>query len=255
MQKLPVILCIKHALSAVFNFREMGLRVALPWVLTLAAMSALDLLFFGGADFSANSPAGAASLRPADFIIPVVSMVSVASIAVNWHRYILHDEATPANRIFRLDAVVWKYLGRTLLIMLAGIAPVLGLGVLVMQAIPQMISLLAIPLFIAAVYIMRMSVALPAIALDRSDFGIRQALQLTQGNDLQMAGLLLLNALIILGLVVSLGILLSIAAGFGEAAVKTSAVLLSIPANVFFSLFSISLISSLYGFFAEKRKF
>ena len=36
---------------------------------------------------------------------------------------------------------------------------------------------------------------------------------------------------------------------------KILAVVLSVPVNLFLSLFSVSLLSSLYGFFVEQRKF
>jgi hypothetical protein len=38
-------------------------------------------------------------------------------------------------------------------------------------------------------------------------------------------------------------------------AAKVLALVLSVPVNLFLSLFSVSLLSSLYGFFVEKRKF
>ena len=102
---------------------------------------------------------------------------------------------------------------------------------------------------------MRASIALPATALGRSDFGINAALQATRGNNLQFSGLLVLDCLIFLGTFFVLSASLSVAENFGLAAVKVCAVLLSIPANLFLSLFSVSLLSSLYGFFVEQRKF
>ncbi len=255
MQKIPVIPAIKHALNAVFHFRETGIRIGLPWIILLAALSTVELLFFGSADFSNDASAQDLNVRPTDFILAAVGLIALSSIAVNWHRYILLDEHTPPEKIFRLDAPVWKYAAHSILIMLIALVPVIIISFLVALATPNAIALLAFPLFMAGIYIMRMSVALPATALERNDFGIRAALQATAGNNLQFAGLLALNALIMLGTFLALAVALTIAGNISITVVKVCAVLLSIPANLFFSLFSISLLSSLYGYFAEGRKF
>ena len=255
MQKLPVFLTLKHALNAVVHFRSAGIRIGLPWILTLAAFSTLDLILFGTADLANANNANAMSFRPADMIIAALSMVAFSSIAVNWHRYILLDEITASERIFRLDRPVWNYVGRTLLIMLTAIVPLVILSTFVFAVVPSLGAILAFPFFAAGIYIMRASIALPAAALERRDFGIGAALQATRGNSLQFAGLLLLDCLIFLGTFVALGVSLSIMGNFGLTAVKIGAVLLSVPANLFLSLFSVSLLSSLYGFFVEQRKF
>ena len=255
MQKLPVLLAIKHALKAVIHFRGAGIRIGLPWTLALAAFSTLDLILFGAADFTNSNNANVMSFRPTDMIIAALSMVAFSSIAVNWHRYILLDEVTASEKILRLDRPVWKYVGRTLLIMLIAIVPLVILSTVLLAAFPALSAILAFPFFAAGIYIMRASIALPATALGRSDFGIKAALQATRDNNLQFSGLLVLDCLIFLGTFFVLSVSLSVAENFGLTAVKVCAVLLSIPANLFLSLFSVSLLSSLYGFFVEQRKF
>jgi hypothetical protein len=255
MQKLPVLLAIKHALKAVIHFRGAGIRIGLPWILALAVFSTLDLILFGAADFANPDNANVMSFKPTDMIIAALSMVAFSSIAVNWHRYILLDEVTTSERIFRLDRTVWKYVGRTLLILLIAIIPLSILSAVVLSVVPALSAMLAFPFFVAGIYIMRASIALPATALERSGFGISAALQATRGNNLQFAGLLLLDCLIFFVTVVVLSVSLSIAENLGLTAVKICAVLVSIPANLFLSLFSVSLLSSLYGFFVEQRKF
>ena len=139
--------------------------------------------------------------------------------------------------------------------MLVTIVPVLIFSLIFVDTLPNLSFLLAFPFFVAGIYIMRMSVALPAIALDRKDFGIQAALQVTQGNNLQFAGLLALNGLILFATFLALGIVLSIVGSASLTAAKILALVLSVPVNLFLSLFSVSLLSSLYGFFVEKRKF
>ena len=254
MHKLPAFQTIKHALKAVFQFRNAGVRIGLPWVLVLAGMSVIDRSFSVAPD-PANGPANMILPSPMELVIAFLSLVIFSSIAVNWHRYILLDEIPTPEKIFRLDRPVWNYVGRTLLIMLATLIPVLALSLAFVAALPNLGPLLAVPFFVAGVYIMRMSVALPAIALDRKDFGIMAALQVTQGNNLQFAGLLALNGLILFATFLVIGIVLSVVGNANMTAAKVLALVLSVPVNLFLSLFSVSLLSSLYGFFVEKRKF
>jgi hypothetical protein len=254
MQKLPAFLTIKHALKAVVQFRNAGTRIGLPWILVLAVMTALDRTFAAAPD-PADGAANMMILRPTEFIIAAFSLVIFSSVAVNWHRYILLDEVTSPEKIFRLDRPVWSYAGRTLLIMLLTLVPVLVFSSLFLTALPALAVVLAVPFFIAGIFIMRMSVALPAIALERKDFGIGAALQVTKGNSLQFAALLALNALILLATFLALAIVLSIVGSVSLTAAKIFAFVLSVPVNLFLSLFSVSLLSSLYGFFVEQRKF
>jgi hypothetical protein len=253
MQKLAPFATIKHALSAVIQFRNAGIRIGLPWSLVLALISFLDHIFFTVPETAGNT--NLMVFRPTDFAIAGLSLVIFSSIAVNWHRYILLDEITAPEKIFRLDRPVWNYALRTLLIMIIALVPVLGLSLIFISTLPQFAVLLTIPFFLAGIYVMRMSVALPAMALERGDFGIRDALRITQGNNLQFAGLLALNSLILLATFFVLGILLTIVGSVSLPAAKSLAFVLSVPVNLFLSLFSVSLLSSLYGFFVEQRKF
>ena len=254
MHKLPALQTIKHALKAVIQFRNAGTRIALAWVLILTGARIFDHYFSGTAN-STGDPAGTITFRPTEVIIAAFSVVIFSSIAVNWHRYILLDEVTPSEKIFRLDRLVWNYAGRTLLIMLVALVPVIILSTAILAALPSLRIALLVPLVIAGIYIMRMSVALPAIALERKDFGITAALQVTQGNNLQFAALLGLNALIFLATLLLTLIVLTIVGSFSEMAARIFAIVLSVPISLFLSLFSVSLLSSLYGFFVEQRKF
>jgi hypothetical protein len=254
MHKLPSLQTIRHALKAVIQFRKAGTRIGLPWILMLAVVSFLDRTF-SVAPESADSTTGMMLPRPTEIIIAAFSLVIFSSIAVNWHRYILLDEVTASEKIFRLDRPVWRYAGRTLLIMLITLVPVIIFSTVFISAVPRLSLLLAIPFFVAGIFIMRMSVSLPAIALERKDFGIGPALQVTQGNNLQFAALLALNALVLLATFLVLAIILASVGSLNMTVAKFLAVVLSVPVNLFLSLFSVSLLSSLYGYFVEKRKF
>ncbi len=255
MQKLPVLIAVKHALKAIVSFRDNGVRIGLLWMLVLAALKALDFAFLGGAILSDNAPDQAMEIRQADVVFAVLSTIAVSSIAVNWHRFILRDEITPPQKIFRLDALVWRYVGRFLLIMLIVLAPLVGISIAIVNIDPAAKSLLIVPVAIAAVYMMRMWISLPAIAVDRRDFNIMAALNATAGNNLRFAGVLGLNFLIFFLTVFVFGVFVKAAGNIGPVYMKIAAVVLSVPANLFLTLFSLSLLSSMYGFFAEQRKF
>jgi len=254
MHKLPALQAIRHALKAVIQFRNAGTRIGLPWVLVLAVATFLDRTF-SAAPETADSTTGMMLPRPTEFIIAAFSLVIFSSIAVNWHRYILLDEVTASEKIFRIDRPVWRYAGRTLLIMLSTLLPVIIFSAVFISAVPRLSLLLAIPFFVAGIFIMRMSVSLPAIALERKDFGIGPALHLTQGNNLQFAALLALNALVLLATFLVLAVVLASVGSLNMTIARILAVALSVPVNLFLSLFSVSLLSSLYGFFVEQRKF
>ena len=253
MQKIPVIQTIKHALNAVFHFRNAGIAIGLPWIWCLRASAPSNLLFqqYRPAE---GDPGASHYFSPCGFII-------VLSAWWFFHPYRklapLHpvDEVTASGKYFRLDRPVWNYAGRTLLIMMIALIPVLLLGAMLLSAFPSAGLLLAFPFFMAGIYIMRMSVALPAAALERKDFGIGAALQITRGNNLQFAGLLALNALIFFVTFLALAVVLSISGSFGTIIGRIFAFALIVPVNLFLSLFSVSLLSSLYGFFVEQRKF
>ena len=254
MLKLPAFQTVKHALKAVIQFRNAGARIGLPWVLVLTVIS------FIGRSFSTTPvPAGGGVPMlipgPVEFIVAALSVVIFSSIATNWHRYILLDEITQSEKIFRLDRPVWNYAGRTLLIMLLSLAPIFIL-LMLFGAVPGLgLFLVVAALFVAGIYIMRMSVALPAVALERKGFGITAALQATQGNNLQFAALTALNGLILFATFLALSIIVSVVGNVNMTAAKILALVLSVPVNLFLSLFSVSLLSSLYGFFVEQRKF
>jgi hypothetical protein len=255
MQKLPVLIAVKHALMAIVSFRANGMRIGVLWMLVLAALKALDFAFLGGTILSDDAPGQAMEIRQTDIAFAIVSTIAVSSIAVNWHRFILRDEITPPEKIFRLDALVWRYVGRFALITLVVFVPLVAISIAIVSLDPAAKYLLIVPVVIAAVYMMRMWISLPAIAVDRRDFNIVAALNATAGNNLRFAGVLVLNFLIFFLTAFVFGVFVKAAGNVSPVFMKVTAVVLSVPANLFLTLFSLSLLSSMYGFFAEQRKF
>lgn len=92
----------------------------------------------------------------------VVGLLGFCSMAVSWHRFILRDEiGSPA----RIDAPVLRYAGNSLLIMLIVVVPAVILLVL-SQLVPALGVLLIVLSIAGGLIVTRLSVKLPAVALE-----------------------------------------------------------------------------------------
>lgn len=251
MRKLPIVTAITHALRSVITYRMAGLRIGGAWMIVLFVLNAAELLFIGsGADQTPSNAATAAELLSA-----AAGLLAFSSIAVGWHRFILKDELPVAAAALRVDGLVFRYLGNSMLALLGGAVPLAAVAIAV-ALLPQIAVLLLLPAaLVAGVFIMMLSLKLPAVALGRSDFTFGNAVKVAEGNHWQILGVFLLNAAIILipGLLLTGLVLLLRQVGPGIA--TAIGLILSVPLNLFFTLFSVSVLTSLYGFFVEKRDF
>ena len=96
---------------------------------------------------------------------------------------------------------------------------------------------------------------LPAVALGRTDFGFREAWNVSEGNFWPLAAVFALNAAAVL---VSALVLLTIIAAFERIAPLGGAILgiaLMAIFQLFYTVFNASIFTSLYGFFVERRDF
>ena len=249
MRKLPITAAVVHALKSVVTYRRIGLRIGALWMAILFALTGAELLL-AGTDETVSAPSAIAQLLAA-----AVRLLAFSSIAVNWHLFILRDEVPTAATSLRLDAVVLRYLGNSLLALLAGGLPLAVLAAAV-AFLPQAAISLLLPAGLAAgAFIMMLSLKLPAVALGRRDFGFSTALKTVEGNFWQIAGVFLLNALVIFGPALIFAAIVLLLRQLNETAASVFALVLSVPLNLFITLFSVSVLTSLYGFFVEKRDF
>jgi hypothetical protein len=100
-----------------------------------------------------------------------------------------------------------------------------------------------------------LSLKLPAIALGRTDFGLTDAMKASEGNFWQVMGVLLLWALIVFAPLLMLFILAALLSHLPQVITVIIELPLSVAVNLFVILFSVSLVTSLYGFFVERRDF
>ena len=212
-RQLPAGACIRHAMSSVRNNIGYAFRISWPWYAVFVPIVIVLSSLLGYAT-SGNPEANPAFAFLINLAIAVVTMLAFASIAVNWHRYILLDEVPQAREIFRLDDKTWRYFGNLLLISLSLVAAgiVIGLpleligGLLgVLEVFMILVVLVVIP--VIGVLALRLGIKLPAIALDRRDFLMRDAWRVSSGNNLPIFLIFLFEIAIALGAGIVLGLI------------------------------------------------
>jgi hypothetical protein len=127
-------------------------------------------------------------------LIEIIKLFFSVSIAVAWHRFILLNERVTQKVYLRFDRVVWNYFTIGLLLFLitnlaliVGIIPALIAEIIPIKLTNQYIAL-GLWIFVLALtiisysYATRISLLLPAKALDENDISIRTILHRTRGN-------------------------------------------------------------------------
>ncbi len=251
MRTLPPLKAVSHAFNSVITYRMAGIRIGLLWMAILFVIDVAERLLFGtGSAEASSAPATLARLLSA-----AVGFVAFSSVAVNWHRFILRDELPTTAKSLRLDTPVLRYLGNSLLAILAGGVP-LALIATILAFMPRAAIIVLLPAALAAgALILMLSLKLPAVALDRADFSFRDALKSADGNFWQIAAVFLLNGLAIFLPALALTTLVVLLRQTSPALAAATGLILSVPLNLFLTLFSVSVLTSLYGFFVEKRDF
>lgn len=242
----------------------MGVRMTWPWMLVilLVNLGADRYLAATAPDADTTSPAS----YPVLLVAELATMLAISSLAVNWHRYIFFDEIPLgfAARM-RLDPPVWRYFGNMLLVIaILAILAVLAIALVALVAPmpatdaqpPAWAYALTVLLMLgAATFFYRLSVKLPAIAIGRNDYSFRQALADTRGNAGALLGFVLLQALagsvLLLGMM-TLGKAAGAIGGVGQLILLTPVL---VAVNWFAILWNVTVLTSLYGYFAEGRNF
>lgn len=263
MRKLPVYGVLSHALRSVIDHLRFAWHVSWPWLLITIPLSLLLETTLPPIDPEAKDAvalARNAQVGSTYMLMGLASMLVFSSIAVNWHRYILKDELPIGRARLRLDGVVWRYFGNTLLvilIVLAACVPIVillslltgvsGLGIGAASTLTMALTgLIAIPLSY------RLMVKLPAIAVGNDSFKFKMAMEKTAGNSLQLciAGVFILVTALLIGLAIGYA---STLAGGGAGYVVASVVQQIVSWIV--TIYTVTYLTSLYGFFVEGRDF
>ena len=270
MRLLPVGKALSHIINSTLNNLRFAFHSQWPWVLILAVL--LAAMFSSVGDFGsmteeqmraamAKDPTLAAKFLSWLLLALAVGMLGFASVAVNWHRYILTDELPRGLQKLRVDATVWRYLGNlfliSLLTMVAALPVLLVIGILMSALGPVAFPVLlaALAAFILPV-IYRLSVKLPAVALGRRDFTLKDAWRVTEGNWWQIAGLGLLLTLVTWGVgLVLMGLSMGLQRVLPPDVASYTDIIVQIGVNWVLTILGITTLTSLYGFFVEGRDF
>jgi hypothetical protein len=266
MRKLPVFSAFTHALKSTWHNLPFAFHVSWPWLLLLIPVSIWGDTTVPDFDPLTMTPEQQAVMNQfllKTYVSGAVSMVVYASIAISWHLYILKDEIPHGLARLRFDKTVWRYFGNSILVILFAtlallplILLVAGLGTmagLTPQAVINGFVIAAVLVAIPVTY--RMSVKLPAIALGRRDFRFGDAWNATRGNTLQLVGLGMLSVLIAMITGLLFGFVQEHVVSLAGDILKWPFLLVRHLAAWGLAIFAITMLTSLYGFFVEKREF
>jgi hypothetical protein len=273
MRTLPVINAFSHAFRSTINNIAFAFHASWPWMAVL-----LPVLVAGNLYLLARGP-----VNPGEFpvalgafgvLLGLIQGLAFASIAVNWHRYVLLDEMPVGAQRLRLDWPVWRYFGNIILIsLIVGVImlPVGFVAAFVLGAtaagggfagpddfagmLKVGLPLLAIVATLSLAFFYRYGVKLPAIALERRDFGLGDAWRATRGNFLPMLGMGFLYVLIGLAIFLASWLLTLVTEKLGGNAGAAISIGAQLVMQWLSTVFGITLLTSLYGFFVENRDF
>jgi hypothetical protein len=262
MRLLPVTDAFQHALRSTTNNFGFAWYVSWPWMAVLLPILLIGNIYIftasGGDPEQIGAAAGTTSI-----LMALINALAFSSIAVNWHRYVLLDEVPQGPQRLRLDDTVWRYFGNTLLIFLIifGASFVVSFVFVLLAALigtfGNALAILVIAVLgllgISAFY--RLGIKLPAVALYRRDFGLKDAWQASAGNGWRVLGVALLYFLTAFGAGLALWIV-SAAIGFvGGIAALAVLIAIQLVVSWVLTILGVTMLTSLYGFFVERRNF
>lgn len=262
MRKLPVTSVIDHSFRSTWNNIAFAIHISWPWMLAFMPFNIAGNIYA-----FLNAPSSPEDFKPMVEVVNaglgILTMLIFASIAVSWHRYILLDEVPQGLQRLRLDWTVWRYFGNSLLIILIMFVAALPVGFVValaLAALGPLSAVIAIPVVIAAMlaaisYSYRFGVKLPAVALERNDYRFKDALRDTEGNFWSFVGLGLLVFLIFAAVGIAVGAPVFFLASFANVGLMAVLIALQLVVNWIIAIWGVTMLTSLYGYFAENRNF
>ncbi|PYG26569.1 hypothetical protein C8N36_12146 [Pelagimonas varians] len=245
-------LIFKHAMSMVLrNWREAVQIGLVPMFILFGFLVAIvGPEIFGFVQhvdpFGTEEVPSNALLAPIFWVFGAIILCAIW-VFVGWHRFILLG-IYPKGWIPRpyLRAVL-AYLARIFMLLLIGcfllvLLTILSAALLTMPGTGNMVifGFYAIILIVFT----RLSPILPAAAIGKN-LKLVQALAATKGANVDF--------LIVIGLCASVVVALALGVGLVERLVGGISVLLLIPANLFLTLLAVSIVTTIYGHYVEKR--
>jgi hypothetical protein len=183
--KLPLLESVGRAYAAMNSNFGQVLMICWLWLLVMTPMLFMGYWLFANVFMKSPSPAGASTLGGdlAYLVLGFLIFPFFASIAVAWHRFLLNGEL-PARPYLRLDSRVWIYALISLMILLI---PILSVAIseplfdVAGASANQRDVLILIPLLVGLLLSSRLSLILPAKAMD-AKISIGDVWRATRGN-------------------------------------------------------------------------
>jgi hypothetical protein len=248
---MPVSKAMSHIMSGIHAHWRPMLHLAFPWLALIALINIVGLQLF---PHPKSSPLQI-DLRWIDVVILTLNLIATASVAVSWHQFILRDVPLNTVRPFRVDRTVQLYFARVVLIDVACFVPLLvlvGMAEFLPAAFSPLILALVIQLGVVAY---RISLGLPAGAINSAPISMKQSFEKTTGNNLRILGLLVMVHLVLAAVLLGYIFAVNFFQLLNPVVGLISVFILGIPATFFNMLLLVSLLTSLYGFFVEQRDF
>lgn len=272
MHSLQPTKALSHALKSTFDNLGFAFHISWPWMALILPLNIITTLYmvFNGLQLDPTGEPNLAKISDilaVSFPLTVASIIAYASIAVSWHRYVLLDEVPQGWDRLRIDAVTWRYIGNVFIVfaiffvlvlasMLAGALLSLLVATIIGETVARFVFLIVYGggFVFAFVSLYRVSVKLPAVALGRSDFKVGDAWRVTDGNFWRLLSLLvaMLACLLLLGVLMFAAS--AIFTNFGTVGLAIS-IAIQVMVNWAATIFGVTLLTSLYGFFVENRDF
>ncbi len=269
MRLLPVTAALSHSIDSTFRNIKFAFHASWPWMLVLLPINIAGNIYvmnLGLGPFDPTKPADPRFLL-VTMLMALASMVAFASIAVNWHRYILKNEVPHGAERLRLDGLVARYFGNTLLIGLivglvamAGAIPIsLLFWVLSTASIGSAITVGSVAGIVGFLWVIglsiRWSLKLVGVAMDRHDLGIADTWSASTGNHWRIVGLYVLVFLVLIVVGIVFGGFAYVLGRSESVAALSALITFQMAVNWVSTIWNITLLTSLYGFFIEERDF
>ena len=269
MQKIPVFKTFGNMVDSIIENLGAAFAMSWPWllVLFLIRVSGDLYLFWNGISKLKPDQADTTQLYSVISVTGILTAIVFSSIAVNWHRFILRNEVAEGSQRLRLDGLVWHYFLFVIVIALIMSVVVFGsvFGVILASAIlfyANNVLGILIGVFVGLPLVLlffgmsaRWSVKLVAIAMGNIDYTLSDAWRDTKGNTWRLTGLefLFICVLLLIG-TVNAGTEF-VAAFANSSLVAALAAGVTVLVGWFSTLMGITMLTSIYAFFVEKKQF
>jgi hypothetical protein len=266
MRFLPVGAAFSHSVNSTINNLKFAFHVSWPWMVVLLPINILTQIYLLSHPIV---PGQMPELNTILVFLAIVlsSMLVFASIAVSWHRYILLDEVPQGLARLRMDGPVLRYFGNSILIVicsfLVAFAAMIPLGMIAagLSLVSKGLGFAMAILFyiVCVLWLMgiaaRWSIKLVSVALGRRDFGMSMAWAATRENQMRIIGLYVLFFLVAFLLALVFGGLTFFMLQNANVLALCVGMAVQMVFKWITTIWGVTLLTSLYGFFVENREF